>query len=251
MVTYELHPLIVGVLAAFPFNRFVYGSDDATPLRAPCVAWLARGSDGSVILVDTGPAVQTAVTAEMHMELHILPEHRIDNAVRAAGVDPASVKKVLLTHLHFDHCGGGEYLPNAEFYVQRRELENAVGPVESQRRGYEVGYSGVTPGWLSVVERLRLVDGLVDLAPGVQILPLPGHTPGSAGAVFATSGGRIAVASDLVSLRENWGEAGGEHIPPAAHTDLDDCRKSFELLERSADAVLPSHDFRTAPMECR
>ena len=143
--SYELRPLIVGVFPAFPLDKFIHAGLDSSTVSAPCIAWLARGSDDSLILVDTGPAVPTELTEKFHIGLEVRPEHRIDNALRAVGVEPGQITTVVLTHLHYDHCGHGEYLPNAVFYVQRRELEYAVLPDQHQRPGYEVGYRGVIP----------------------------------------------------------------------------------------------------------
>lgn len=245
--TYELRPLIVGIFPAFPYNRFVHGAASAEPVRAPCLSWLASGSDGSLILVDTGPPAPTELTAPIHFGLEVRPEHRIDNALRVAGVDPALITTVVLTHLHFDHCGDGETLPNAEFLVQRRELQHAVSPEPAQCAGYEVGYPGVLPSWMRVFDRIRPLDGITEITPGAVVLPLPGHTPGSSGVVFTTAQGRVAAVGDLVNQRENWDAPGGGHAAPGMFCDLDDCYQSLARLEHVADSVLASHDFRSVP----
>jgi len=244
--TYVLSPLIVGVFPAFPVDRFVHGSLDSTAVQAPCIAWLATGSDGSKVLVDTGPPVPTPLTAAFHMPLVVRPEHRIDRAMRAAGVDPNDIQTVIFTHLHYDHCAHGELLPNARFLVQQNELRHAVLPNQDQRGAYEVGYPGVIPAWMTVFDRMSPVDGTVEVAAGCTMLHLPGHTPGSAGVVFDTAVGRVAVAGDLINRLENWSGPDGGHAPPALFTDLTACGTSLTVLERTADHVLASHDFRSA-----
>jgi len=243
-ITYQLSPLVVGVFPSFPVDRFVHGSTDASAPPAPCVAWLATGSDGSRVLVDTGPSAPTPRTAAFHAQLEVRPEHRIDGALRARGVDPDEIRTVVLTHLHYDHCGHGDLLPKAEFLVQRVELQQAVSPLAHHCGGYEVGYPGVTPAWMSVFDRIRPVEGRAEVAPGCTMLHLPGHTPGSAGVVFATGVGRVAVVGDLVNRLENWAGPEGGHAAPGLFSDLNDCHASFQLLEREADKVLASHDFR-------
>ena len=243
--TYELTPLVVGVFTAFRVDSFVHGSSDTEAVRAPCIAWLATGSDGSRVLVDTGPPVPTSVTADFHAALEVRPEHRIDHALRAAGVDPAEIETVVFTHLHYDHCAHGESLPHARFLVQQEELRYAVLPEAHQCGGYEVGHPGVIPPWMPIFDRIRPVEGTVQVASGCTMLHLPGHTPGSAGVVFATAVGRVAVAGDLVNRLENWAHPDGGHAPPALFTDLTDCHNSFAALERSADQVLASHDYRS------
>ena len=241
---FTLQPLVVGVFPEFPLNRFIESHDTAATVAAPCLAWLARSEDRTV-LVDTGPPVPTPHSAAIHVGLEVKPEHRIDQALIAADVDPGDVDTVVLTHLHFDHCANGEYLPNARFLVQAAELQFAVLPDSPiQRIGYEVGYPGIIPAWMSVFDRMEVVHGRHEVAPGCTMLPLPGHSPGSAGAVFQTARGRLAVVGDLVNQIENWHAPGGGHATPALYSSHDDCQASFALLEREADHVLASHDFR-------
>ena len=49
------------------------------------------------------------------------------------GFSPSDIDHVVLSHLHYDHAGGMEYFPNAQFYAQRRELEFAHWPPVYQR----------------------------------------------------------------------------------------------------------------------
>jgi glyoxylase-like metal-dependent hydrolase (beta-lactamase superfamily II) len=241
---YELTPIVVGVFPAFPLRRFLDGYQGDDVVEAPCIAWLGRGSDGSSVLVDTGPPVPTDFSSTLHVGLEVRPEHRVDAALRQAGVDPAEIDTVVFTHLHFDHCAHAEHLPNARVVVQRDELRYAVAPLTEHRRGYEVGYPGLRPAWTSAFGQLDPVDGVAELSDGCTVLPLPGHTPGSCGVVFRTRKGRFCVAGDLVSRVENWRSPSGEHIAPTLKSSLAECHDSFRLLEREADVVLASHDSR-------
>ena len=241
---FELQPLVVGIFAAFPLKMFIHDNPGSEVVEAPCLAWLARGTDGRTVLVDTGPSEPTPLTAQFHVGLEVLPEHRIDSALAAAGVDASEVDTVVYTHLHFDHCGYGELLPNAKFFVQSNELQYAVLPGEKQRVGYEVGYPGVLPQWMKIFDRLQPVEGVFEVVPGCTMVPLPGHTPGSAGVLFQTRKGRFAIVGDLVNRVENWRAPGGGHAAPGLHSSLDDCYSSFGVLEKEADSVLASHDFR-------
>ncbi|MET4783503.1 N-acyl homoserine lactonase family protein [Glaciihabitans sp. UYNi722] len=246
-VTYELTPLITGWFTAFPVDKFVLGWPRTEAVRAPCIAWLGRGSDGSNVLVDTGPAAPTFTTAAIHFPLEVRPEHRIDRAIRAAGVDPDSIIDVVLSHLHYDHSGNGEHLVNARFWVQEEEVRYAIAPDTQHLGGYEVGFDGVIPAWLGIFDRLHRVAGDIEVASGCTVLHLPGHSPGSAGVVFETVHGRVAVAGDLVSRLENWTALGGGHAACTLNSDEEECASSFQRLENSADFVLASHDLRGLP----
>jgi glyoxylase-like metal-dependent hydrolase (beta-lactamase superfamily II) len=102
--------------------------------------------------------------------------------LEALGVAPDQIDLVVDTHLHFDHAGGNTCLaggvavptfPRAEYWVQRGEWQDATHPNERTRSTY-------LPDNFAPIERsgqLRLVDGPATIAPGVEWLMAPGHTP--------------------------------------------------------------------------
>lgn len=243
-VYFELTPIVVGIFPAFPVARFLDGYKGDELVEAPCISWLARGTDGSTVLVDTGPPVPTEFTSSLHVGLDVRPHHRVDVALERAGVAAGEIETIVFTHLHFDHCAHAEYLPNARILVQRDELRYAIAPLDEHRRGYEVRYRGVRPAWMSAFDQFDPLDGVVRPTDGCVILPLPGHTPGSLGVIFRTRKGRVCVAGDLVSRVENWKAPLGGHIAPTLRSSLDDCNRSFDTLEKEADVVLASHDSR-------
>lgn len=120
------------------------------------------------------------------------------------GVRPESVDTVILTHLHFDHAGGattrGEAdarvpsFPRARYIVQRTEWEFAEHPNERTRESYrKEDYEPILR-----TGQMSLVEGEVEIFPGVKVVPLPGHTPGMQG-VLLRGGGRTAFfPSDLL-----------------------------------------------------
>ena len=55
---------------------------------------------------------------------------------------------------------------------------------------------------------------------------------------------QLLLVGDLVNRVENWRAPGGGHAAPGLHSSLDDCYSSFGVLEKEADSVLASHDFR-------
>lgn len=241
---YTVTPLLLGEFTAFPLRHFLDGAPEDEVVSAPCLGWLARGSGGEVVVVDTGLGDPSDPAAGLHYPFTRDPGQRIDAALRTAGVDPAEVTTVVFSHLHFDHCADGDLLPNARFFVQADELRYAVAP-GPHGRAYDCGHVGVRPAWLNVFDRIETLEGDVELLPGVQVIHTPGHSPGSMSVSFDTRNGRYAVAGDLVNRLENWsGDGRRRHVPPGFHTDREECERSLARLESFADVVLASHDHR-------
>jgi N-acyl homoserine lactone hydrolase len=241
---YTITPLLLGEFTAFPLKHFLEGAPDDEIVTAPCLGWLARGTGGEMVVVDTGMGDPGGPAGALHYPFTRSPEQRIDKALISAGVDPAEISAVVFSHLHFDHCADGEFLPNARFFVQAEELRYAVVP-GGHGRAYDCGHAGVLPAWLRVFDRIEVLDGDVELMPGVNVIHTPGHSPGSTSVSFNTRRGRYAVAGDMVNRVENWmGDHDRRHINPGLYTDRDQCERSLARLETFADVVLASHDHR-------
>ncbi|MDE3052658.1 MAG: MBL fold metallo-hydrolase [Gemmatimonadota bacterium] len=128
----------------------------------------------------------------------------LEDALKKLGVDPRDVMMMIDTHLHFDHAGGNTYrdaegqvrlaFPRARYVVQRAEYHWATNTNE------RTGASYFGHNFVPVMEsgRLELVQGEVEILPGVTLMPTPGHTPGHQ-SVRLDSGGETALfLADLV-----------------------------------------------------
>ena len=237
---WTLRPLCFGEFSAFENSVLTYNQGQGVKFVAPITGWLLH-SGAETILVDTGPSVPE-VANRWHSAIRCTPEQRPDAALRSLGLAPESLSVVILTHLHWDHCYNLECFPNARLMVQSEELRAAVDPIATQRVAYEVGIPGLRPPWLAAFDRLEVVRGDADIAPGVRVLLLPGHTPGLQGVLVETARGRHLVASDGAPHGDNLGSSGGAMIPPGIHIDVAQCLRSLERMRREADVVLPSHD---------
>lgn len=238
---FTITPVRVGRLVGMDRSVFTYGRNFGVRLDAPCVIWVV--SDGrTTVVVDAGPAPPEL--ARPHHPLIVRSEAEIpERALMERGVDLERVELVVLTHLHWDHCGEAAAFRNATFVVQAAELREAVVPVFTQRVIFDVGQRGYGPRWLPVFDRMHVVDGDVELLPGLDLVCLPGHTPGMQGVRVATAGGAHLIAGDAVPLYENWeGDAHLRHIPNGIHTDLRTYERAFRRMEEVADHVLPGHD---------
>jgi glyoxylase-like metal-dependent hydrolase (beta-lactamase superfamily II) len=159
---------------------------------------------GKKALVDVGYGDK--LTEKQKAFLRFMPHRgRLLGALARLGVSAADIDFVINTHLHNDHAGGntvqmpdGSVLPafpNAEYLVQHREYEDAMRPNERTRATY------LPINYQPLVERgqMRLLDGDVEILPGVCGIVTPGHTPGHMSVRFESCGQSAAFVCDLAS----------------------------------------------------
>ncbi len=241
MREYTIHPIKTGVFKAAEKSNFTYQVDPGTKLVAPIIMYLIKGPD-RVVLVDTGCSDEDWAAKHHHGLLRSPGMHPLEGLKRF-GVEAKDVDVVVNTHLHWDHCFNNDLFPNAKIYVQKREMEYAVDPLPAHWVYYESHQVGLTPRWFKAYSQIVAVDGDFSLCPGIDLVTLPGHTPGFQGVLVNTAKGRGLVASDCCALFENWeGNAMYKHIPSGIHCRLDDYYATYAKMEKICDFILPGHD---------
>lgn len=153
-------------------------ADDRNRIRMGTNCLLIEGA-GELLLVDTG--IGDKVDDKFRDIYGMEPgARRLPESLRAAGFEPADVTRVVLSHLHFDHCGWntrreGDRLvptfPNARYWIERGELAHARSPNERDRASY------FPENWEPLVEAgvVELFDDEVEIVPGVSAVKVPGH----------------------------------------------------------------------------
>jgi glyoxylase-like metal-dependent hydrolase (beta-lactamase superfamily II) len=143
----------------------------------------------------------------------------LDN-LHAAGVAPEDIDIVINTHLHFDHCGwntvrrGDQFVATfskAKYYVQEQEWEHACKQTERDA----ISYMSQNYDPLLESGQMMLVDGDLELTPGIKLKVFPGHTANMQ-AVIVESGseskGGINIKKTACYI--------SDLIPTSAHLDL-------------------------------
>lgn len=157
-----------------------FPADERNRIALATNCLLVRGPD-FVLLIESGVGDKWD---ERSREIYAV-EHppSLTASLAAHGVRPEDVDGLIVSHLHFDHCGGatareGEDLvpvfPNATMYVQEAELAHARAPNPRDRASY------LPENWepYERVGRLTTLSGESEIRPGVRVVPLPGHNSG-------------------------------------------------------------------------
>lgn len=176
-------------------------SDDRNRIRLGMNCLLVEGPEGRTV-IETGSGGKDDAKFQDIYGLERnggLPARLAD-----AGAPVETIDRVVLTHLHFDHAGGatvwaddGETavptFPNATYYANRAEFEEALSPNERNAASYLA--RNVAP-W---EKRAEWVEDGDEVAPGITILATPGHTPNHVSvAVDDGTGRKVVFLGDLV-----------------------------------------------------
>jgi glyoxylase-like metal-dependent hydrolase (beta-lactamase superfamily II) len=198
--------------------------------------WVIAGG-GRTILVDTG---FDEAMAQKRRRTITKP---VAEGLRALGIVPASIEDIILTHLHYDHCGNYDIFPHARYHVQDTEVAYATGRDMCHRLmriPFEVD---------DVVRVVRLVhanrvvfhDGSDEIAPGVTVHKIGGHSKGLQCVRIMTGRGPVVLASDCCHLYQHYREA---RVYPVTY-NVAEVLEGYHTIRRLAasdDHVIPGHD---------
>ena len=165
----------------------------------------------------------------------------LETALEEVGYEVDDVDLVVQSHLHLDHAGGLYHFEGTDVpvYVHRRELEYAYLSANTAAGGtaYLAGDFDRDLNWQVVHDERQLL-------PGIDLLHLPGHTPGLLGAEIDRGDDTLLVAGDEAFLAENY-EAGRSMGSSLVYDSRAwaRSRRTLEERERKTDAtVLYGHD---------
>src|ERR1700726_1860152 len=133
---------------------------------------------------------------------------RLVGSLRSAGYTPEEVDIVLLTHLHSDHVGGlttqdgKRVFPNAEVYVAKAESSFWLSPeiaakAPKDAQPFFQSAQAIAAPYIEA-GKWHTFSGSEPIVDGIQIIPLPGHTPGPTGYEFLSKGQKILFWGDII-----------------------------------------------------
>jgi N-acyl homoserine lactone hydrolase len=204
------------------------------PVRLPVPAYLIE-TESERILVDTGLHPAAVADPEGHYGAGPIAFFGLEQeASIAAQVDLDTVTRVVLTHLHFDHAGALELIPDSvPVVVQRAEWEGGQDRAAVERSFF------LPRDYADAPSNLVLVDGDHDLLGdgSIELLSTPGHTPGHQSVRI----GDLVIGAD-VSL---WADTLDDGRLPSFGDDLEAQARSLARLRKLRDAgstMRPGHD---------
>ena len=198
--------------------------------------WAIKGPAGTIV-VDTGFDETMAARRQ----------RQIDKPVReglaALGIAADEVADVIVSHLHYDHCGNYELFPRARYHLQDREMAYATGRCmchATLRMPFEAD---------DVVAMVRKVfagraafhDGEAEIVPGVTVHLIGGHSKGLQSVRVKTRRGHVVLASDATHL---YAHIDGGRIFPITYNvgEVLEGYATLKALAASPAHVVPGHD---------
>jgi len=165
------------------------------------------------------------------------------NALEALNIDAEKIDTVIITHLHYDHAGGLDRYPNARFHMQAAEMAYATGPCMCHASLQMPFSANHVCEMVKHVYSGRVVfhDGFGEVAKGVRVHCVGGHSRGLQIVEVDTEEGVLCLASDASHYYENV----LERKPFPIVVDLEPMLSGFDTLMSlapSPDRIIPGHD---------
>lgn len=201
---------VFGVVPRVLWEKAV-APDHLNRVRLSMRILLIRGG-GRNILVDA--AMGTAWSGKMKA-IYDLSQWRLDEELQKAGLEREDITDVIFTHLHFDHVAGAfeetggslmPVFPNARCYVQRENYETACKPNMKEKPSYPFPFVEA----LEQSGSMELVDGVMELLPGIEMVPMGGgHTVGHQLVKISGQGRTVIHGGDLIPSSAHLGVTRG------------------------------------------
>jgi glyoxylase-like metal-dependent hydrolase (beta-lactamase superfamily II) len=233
---YELYAVRYGHHPRKAAENFIGGDPHDALQPLDYFVWVIRNS-ARTLVVDTG---FDKPVGDKRGRTIVRP---VGEGLKALGVDPDKVAYVIVSHMHYDHCGNVGLFPRARYHMQDKEMHYCTGRCMCHaqlRNSYEEDYV-VAMVRKVFAGRVAFHDGVSELAPGLTLHHIGGHAMGLQSVRVKTQRGQVMLAADAVHLYPHLDEA---RIFPTTY-NLAEVLEGYETLKRLASTrnhIVPGHD---------
>ena len=235
---YEIYAIRYAHLPRTARHNFIDGDAHDGPMPLDYFVWVIKNG-GRHWVVDTG--FDAAMAAQRRRQL-IRP---VEAGLEAIGIDPAGVEDVIISHMHYDHAGNQQLFPRARYHLQDEEMAFCTGRAMCHglmRAPFDAADVQAMVGRV-FKDRVVFHDGDAELAPGLTLHRVGGHTRGLQVVRVATRRGWVVLASDAAHFYANW----RQRRPFPIVENITAYLEAFRRIEQLADSprhVIPGHDPR-------
>ena len=237
-MTYSIKPLLLGK-QKISKGQMTYFVGWEKEIWSAIAIWYIN-VQGQNVLVDTGissPEVEKYLYGRSYEEIN-----SFEQALNSVGITPEDVNIVIQTHLHYDHCGNTHKCKNAKVVVQEEELKFAYSP-------HALFAGSINLSFLKDLH-FSIVSGDTEVLPGIKVILIPGHSPGTQAVSVETEKGK-AVISGFCSIKENFYPPEAMRlrwpvIAPGVSVNSLQAFDSALKLKCLADIIVPQHDMEFA-----
>jgi glyoxylase-like metal-dependent hydrolase (beta-lactamase superfamily II) len=237
MSEFVIHALRYATLSSRRASEnFLGGDAHDGPMPLDYFVWTLQ-SDTHTLVVDTGFDEDTAVRRGRQI---VRP---VGEALDAVGIDHRRIDDVIVTHMHYDHCGNHGLFPKARFHVQDREMQYCTGRCMCHRplrQFFEVA-DVKTMVERVFAGRVQFHEGVGEVVPDVSVHWVGGHTQGMQVVRVRTKRGWVVLASDASHFYANFEE---DRPFPGVYNvaEMLEGYRAIRALASSEDHIIPGHD---------
>lgn len=234
--SYQIYAIRYAHLDRTARHNFIDGDVHDGPMPLDYFVWAIVGGGRNWVL-DTGFDVAMAARRQRQM---VRP---VELGLKAIGIDPATVQDVIISHMHYDHAGNHELFPQARYHLQDEEMRFCTGRAMCHgllRAPFDAADVQAMVGRV-FGDRVVFHDGQAQLAPGLELHRVGGHTSGLQVVRVRTRRGWVVLASDAAHFYANWQQRRPFPIVASVPDYLEALRR-IEALADSAQHIIPGHD---------
>jgi len=234
--TYEVFAIRYAMRNVQRKDNFLGGDPHDAPMPMDYYVWLIRNADRCYV-VDTGFSPE--VGAQRKRTFFRWPRE----GLALMDVTAADVKNVIITHMHYDHAGTLGDFSSAKFHIQDEEMSYATGRYMGNHAfSHGMEMNDVLTMVRNVFDnRVTFHNGAADIAPGISVHHIGGHTKGLQCVRVHTQRGWMVLASDCAHYYEHI-ETGRFFRSVYNIGQMLDGYQTINGLAASSQHIIPGHD---------